>query len=556
MKIGSKIGLSLAASALLLLTGCGSDTTQESQNVTTVTPFATSTYSNQAAPVALQGLTIQTLSKSESNSTVQRDVLHLLDGDLLHLAADEAAMGVEGNVTSYVWRDMDGIVLSETSVLDRVLYYDPQYDHNQDGTTKYIKTVTITTDNGKVYTKSYTVYVHKDTLPGGQVILGPLAQAHYTLRKLHDSAVIDEGATTQGDGVDVNSAGIIPLSAETLNSLEGGYYLMTVAGGMDIDRDDDMVWDSDPTVNKGVLHAIVRAEDLQRGNYKVNIFTQAIYQYLAEIENLAQMSDAQLQQRMDELSAELLAVDLNGDGLKDYGDILLWNPATDKEKLLIDYTTEVLPYVEKILSGTGLHYIGKYVVAKKVTADTEIEYSYDSKGLLVEENTYAIADHAPVQKIVYTYDDRGSVIEKAVTTYTTGAEPTLEILTFSNSYDNDGRLIEQKTENTGVATRWIYDEAGLLTERQVGIYNAESYVPYEFYYYENGKLASARIDRGEAPKQITYETDQYGNVIREQVEWFGETFITEYSYEYDVQGNILKKYKDGVLLFEQSWERV
>ena len=538
MKLYTNIAFSLAA-AVLLFSGCGgsSDTSAGSpvDNNRIIYNTLEQPHKTSNDVTLLQGLSLETkavASAQRIQPAVESDVLHLNDGEMLHLVADLELMGVEGNITSYSWTDMDGNVLSETDTLDRVLYYDPRFDRDDNGTTKYIKTITIMTEEGKRYSKSYTVFVHKEVLPTGQAVLGPLAQAHFTLQKLRQNAIVTEGVTSQGNGTDIATAGLININYPILATLEDDtYYLLTVAGGIDIDRDDNLVWDEKPTTNKGVIHAIISGSDLKSGNYKVNIFTEAVYQYLKKLGEIDTLSDEALKSQMDGLSYELLAQDLNSDGEKNYKDLLVWNPATDKDKLTIDYETEVEPYVQEILAGI---YAGgedggdKYVVSKKIAGNETIVYEYDDKGSVITET---ILD-----------TQSGEVVEKK---------------TFMNSYDDEGRLVSQKQLDPKVETRRIYDDQGNIAERQVGLYDTGAeFRPYERYIYENGVIVSGTVTKGEVPITYAYETDEYGNIVKETMTWGEQTFVTEYSYEYDANGNVVKRYKDGVLEYEQEWEKI
>ena len=527
MKTVTKLTLSLSLGAMLL-TGCGSNTTP--------TPKVLYGTHTQESVSATASMLLQSLAvKVDTNETFPATpadpyTLHIGDGDLLHLVADEEAMGVTGTIASYRWTDMAGNVLSETKNLDRVLYYDPQFDHDDNGTTKYIKTITITTTDGKTYRQSYTVWVHKAAQESGQAVLGPLAQATFRITKLRTGETVLEGVTTAGDGNDVTTAGRLLTGYDFARTLSDGYYLVTVAGGQDIDRDDDLQWDTKPTINKGVLHAIIDAAHLGSGHYKVNVFTQAIYQYLNRIENIQALTDASLKAKMDALSAELLREDLNGDGVKDYADILLWNPATDKAKLTIDYAQEVEPYVQEILAGvyndTDLTQPKRFVVTERTEGDTIIHY---------------------------TYDRFGNVVNEIVTDKTSGE--ILQTKIYTNRYDAAGRLVSQKLSDPKIETRWSYDAQGNITQKEVGLYDADTFTPYAVYTYANGKLVSGVDNRSELPKTYTYETDRYGNVVKETMQWQDQSFVTTYRYEYDDAGHIIKAYKNGELWYEQRWEQ-
>ena len=469
-------------------------------------------------------------------------ILNTVDGDTIHLIAKKGSFDLNGTIVSYVWTDMDDNVLSQTKALDRTLYYDANHDLGS-GVTKYIKTITVTNDQGQSASKSYTIYVHKEALNGAQALLGPLSQAHYTLTKLHDTSPIAEGTTTQGNGTNVNTAGLILISDEVLNGLEDGYYLMKVSGGKDIDRDDNLVWDTSPTVNKGTLYAIVTAQQLKSETYKVNIFTHGVYAFLKETEILDTLSDEELTQKLDDLAKEVIAVDLDGDTQIRYSDILSWNPVTDKEKLMVDYESEVLPLVNQIL-GTDQQppvQTSKYVLDTKLEAGTLHKYLYNEAGDMVTEkiddNNDGIFDH----NTTYRYDQFHHVVEER--------DSYGNSIVYTNSYDAQGHLIKRNS----TLDKWIY-EAGVLVEHQHDRFGDGSAINH--YYYTDGKLDHATIVHADFVSTVKYETDQYGNVIQSTWSALGESEVITFSYTYDEAGHILQKTSNGEPVAIQTWKQI
>jgi len=74
---------------------------------------------------------------------------------------DDGSYDPDGTIVKYEWRDMDGILLSDTKVLLRKLYYYPEYDFNKDGTNRYVKTLTVIDNEGKSSSKSFEIFVHR-----------------------------------------------------------------------------------------------------------------------------------------------------------------------------------------------------------------------------------------------------------------------------------------------------------------------------------------------------------------------------------------------------------
>lgn len=542
MKKNYKIMFS-AALVTLLMAGCGST---ESKNIKQISASGNSL--NQYTKIGVTSIAEQNVSTPTQSSTDPL-ILNIVDGDTIHLIAKEGSFDLNGTIVSYEWTDMDDNVLSQTKELNRTLYYDENYDLDHSGITKYIKTITLRDDQGQSASKSYTVYVHKDALENPQALLGPLSLAHFTLTKLHDTTPIAEGTTTQGNGTNVNTAGVIPISADILNGLEDGYYLMKVSGGKDIDRDDDLVWDTNPTVNKGTLYAILTAQQLKSANYKVNIFTYGVYAFLQEAQILDGLSDEELTQKLDDLAREVIAVDLDGNNEINYSDILHWNPVTDKEKLTVDYATKVLPLVNQILGADAqlpVIHESKSVLDTKLEAGSLHKYLYDESGDVVTEEIDDNNDGTYDHNKTYRYDQFHHVVEEI--------DSDGNSIIYTNTYDLQGHMIEQRDNQSSAIDRWIYDEQGVLIEHQYDRFGDGSAINH--YYYINGKLDHATLEHADFTSTLKYETDQYGNVTKSTWNALGNSEVTTFTYLYDEAGHILQKTSNGESVFIQTWKQI
>jgi hypothetical protein len=108
-------------------------------------------------------------SSQDSQSSAEQVVdassdINILHAETINLTYD-GDYGLSGTIVSYEWRDLDGILISDTAELNRELYYYPQYDFNNDNTTRFVKTLTIVNDQGESASKSFTIIVHKSQLP-------------------------------------------------------------------------------------------------------------------------------------------------------------------------------------------------------------------------------------------------------------------------------------------------------------------------------------------------------------------------------------------------------
>ena len=122
--------------------------------------------------------------------------LHIISEQCIHIE-DNGSYDPDGEIVSYSWRDMNGILLSDTKVLDRKLYYCPQYDLNGDGTIKYINTLTVTDNEGKSSSQSFEIIVHK--LPNKAPIAN--SQDITVLENSSNNAIRLTGCDLDGDNL-------------------------------------------------------------------------------------------------------------------------------------------------------------------------------------------------------------------------------------------------------------------------------------------------------------------------------------------------------------------
>jgi hypothetical protein len=88
----------------------------------------------------------------------------IMDGEYIHLS-DDGSYDPDGTIVRYEWRDMYGILLTDSKKLDRVLYYDPHYDINHEGVAYYIETLYVTDDKGGVSFHRFIIKVNKKETP-------------------------------------------------------------------------------------------------------------------------------------------------------------------------------------------------------------------------------------------------------------------------------------------------------------------------------------------------------------------------------------------------------
>lgn len=120
-------------------------------------------------------------------------------------------------------------------------------------------------------------------------------------------------------------------------------------------------------------------------------------------------------------------------------------------------------------------------------------------------------------------------------------------------YDADGNVIEfnaMDSTGNGSKTRYFYDSNGNMTKEVETIFydgEIDSVNTLEYVYDENNYLIKKYdIDSLGEKETYIYENNIYGDVIKEFYLYEGGTSIYErttlYDYEYDENGNMLKKY--------------
>ncbi len=199
---------------------------------------------------------VETTSNQPPIAKAKVQSVDIMDEEFIHLI-DDGSYDPDGSIVSYEWRDMDGILLSDTKRLDRMLHYWPEYDFDHDGTTRYVKTLIVTDDKGKTASKSFTIIVRKK--PSSNQIPSVDAGANQTIDKAQ--SVTLNAVASDSDGTIVSyewkEGGVVKGNSAnlTLNNLSVGTHFFTVT-----------VTDDDGAVNSDTVIVVVNdppvAEDI------------------------------------------------------------------------------------------------------------------------------------------------------------------------------------------------------------------------------------------------------------------------------------------------------
>ena len=172
---------------------------------------------------------VQTTPNQAPIVKAKAEASDIMDLESIHLS-DDGSYDPDGTIVKYEWRDMDGILLSDTKRLDRVLHYDPQYDFKHNGTTRYVKTLYVTDDKGAVSSKSIEIIVHKK--PNSNKAPTVNAGADKTITE--GQSVILTATASDRDGTiasyEWKEGGVVKGNSATLtlNNLSKGVHFLTV----------------------------------------------------------------------------------------------------------------------------------------------------------------------------------------------------------------------------------------------------------------------------------------------------------------------------------------
>ena len=180
---------------------------------------------------------------------------------------------------------------------------------------------------------------------------------------------------------------------------------------------------------------------------------------------------------------------------------------------------------------------------------TYVENTYDDKGRIVEQKEAGIGNAAK-----YSYEDRE---DGSMTVNVCGYDGQ----TMSVTVNGKGEKI-QEVDARGAVTSYTYDDRGNLLRETDGKGNTESYeydennnpVTYtdkngqttSLVYDENGNVTSRRNEDGSG---ISFAYDENGRIIR-NISSLGA--VTRYAY--DDQGNVIRQITDGLGTLSMTYE--
>ena len=173
---------------------------------------------------------------------------------------------------------------------------------------------------------------HASTLEArGRVALGAVGGATVDVFRVGDYAAPLVTATASGGGATPADTGRFAFALP--NVPPDAVFLLVAHGGQAFDADENGVLDATPTPNRGVVHAIASAAELQAGEVLLSSVTEVVYQctrYFLE----ARYDEGYVLSAASSFASFVLATNLAGGPEIDNDDALAFNPLLHVSNLL------------------------------------------------------------------------------------------------------------------------------------------------------------------------------------------------------------------------------
>jgi len=180
----------------------------------------------------------------------------------------------------------------------------------------------------------------------GTAQLGYISDGQVKLFKLPD--LNNEIATTKtSSSNELTEAGGFIFTDISIN--KDKFYLLEISEGNDIDPNDDGRIEVDQKIAlQGTVYALAKGSDLISGDTRVNALTDIAYQKIKN--GLTSLSNEQISAFLKK-NADEFVYDINGDGIINNKDILLFNPIEHSRKVKQSYQDILDVYIAKVHSG-------------------------------------------------------------------------------------------------------------------------------------------------------------------------------------------------------------
>ncbi|MGV6829930.1 MAG: immunoglobulin-like domain-containing protein, partial [bacterium] len=219
-------------------------------------------------------------------------------------------------------------------------------------------------------------------------VLGDATVKIYRIENNGTTTLLWQELSTQN--YDLSKTGNFDTHADTLKSDE--LYLIEISGGKDYDSNNNGIKDTQVVENSGVLRTVVSKKDITDLAEKLNVTTLSEIVYEATIQKLKHnFTNSTYLDAQNNISTELIK-DINSDGVVDYKDTLLFNPATNQEQLLGVLHSNYNRYADTIRSGKLPLLNSNQTIAHTPTYDfaRDITQSRDGSKLYIADGNSGI----------------------------------------------------------------------------------------------------------------------------------------------------------------------
>ena len=187
----------------------------------------------------------------------------------------------------------------------------------------------------------------------GKAQLGVMSKATVKLYELTNSNQKLLATDVTSSGTSIESIGNFNLFLDKLE--DSKFYLYEVSEGEDYDVEDDGIINDIPTINKGKFHLLVQGSTIKTIKMaNITVLSEIVYQRVKTF--LLAGDNIVIETEIKKAIKDLLAFDVNDDGLIGREDLLRYDPVNDKDKLADKYRTNLGQYLDNILNGIAVEY--------------------------------------------------------------------------------------------------------------------------------------------------------------------------------------------------------
>jgi hypothetical protein len=258
----------------------------------------------------------------------------------------------------------------------------------------------------------------------GTAQLGNLKNANVSIYKIENDGLYNLlWREKTSSGTTLNKIGKFNTHSDKLNDED--YYLYKVVGGKDCDANDDGILDKTCTENNGIIRLIATGNDIKiaNNNLRITYVSELVYEKVTQ-QIKDNFNKTNLQTQLQNIIPTIIK-DTNQSGSVNMQDMIQFNPAKDKSKLIDHYKYKLQSILNNIHNGIISFYNPNRdnSDAQKVTlsSDKEKINLYDYNGMVSILNisdptniklikSYNTTFTNPIEHVVFSSDKKISYV--------------------------------------------------------------------------------------------------------------------------------------------------